>query len=231
MNRRAIVLIVLAAFFAVPASTQDKNHCKEFSITGELRAGEGFRREIGNELSFRIDPWKDSGGWEFEIGPTAPSPKEWDQYVYPLTPPYRFGGAREVNTGWGVTAQDAVRNHRQFWFLLSRDDAVVATSVIDNVLWPKSETDQMTALEKLASLPSGTGEFKVTNSQITPGTPVPGYSDCGNGQCGKIHWIRFRVALTVPASFVPAEDLQITPVQCPSPAKSALGRLVRLRPR
>ena len=230
MKRLAILPIIVAILFATALLGQDKRQCTQMVFGGEVNAGEKFTRDIGNSLNFRLDPLKGSAGWEFEIGPNSAAPNEWDQYVYVLTPPYRNSSAREVNTGWGVTAQDAVRRQRQFWFLISRKDAPAAVTAIDEVLWPKSEQEQTLALQKLASLPAGTGEFTILESKITPGTPVPGYSDCQHEQCGEIHWIKFRVTLTVPAGFIAGKDLQATSVQCPKSA-SPLSSLARPKSR
>ena len=206
---------LLVFFVATMFAQQQRDECSLITFGGELKSGSSFTREIGNGLTFRLDPWQDEGGWEFEIGPAAPKQGEWDQYVYVLTPPYRNSSAREVNTGWGITAQDAVARRRQFWFLLSRAEAPQAEAAIEKVLWPKSDQDEATALRLLAGLQRGSGEFKILDSHITRGTPVPGYSDCQEGKCGRIHWIKFQVTLVVPSSFMPAKGLQATPTRCP----------------
>ena len=219
-------LLFLATLVCVPAILAQQNEqCNQIKLAGTLKAGESFRREIGNGLTFRIDPWKESAGWEFEIGPTSPDPDEWDQYIYVLTPPYRSTSAREVNTGWGVTAQDVITVKREFWFLISRKDAPAASNAIDSVLWPKSEQAQKQALQELASLPAGAGKFKILDSKITPSTALGGESDCQDGRCGEIHWIQFQVALNVPASFLPAKDLEVHPVKCPNHSDSPLTQL------
>jgi hypothetical protein len=212
---KTVSWLVLLISFAVPVFAQSKE-CKQFVFGGELSAGETFARDIGNGLTFRMTPSRTPSGWEFEIGPTTPANGEWDQYVYTLTPPYRSSNAREVNTGWGTTAQDAVKWNREFWFLISRADAPAAAAALDSVLWPKSEKEQEGALRKLASFPAGKGDFSTLDSKITPGT------DCNAGHCGEIHWINFQITLVVPDSFQPATDLQVAPVQCP--ASSGLPR-------
>jgi hypothetical protein len=208
---KAIVpVLVVSTTFA-----QKTDKCTQIRFEGELSSGQKFRREIGNGLSFRIDPWEGNSGWEFEIGPGSPAPNEWDQYAYVLTPPYRNSNAQQVNTGWGVMAQDAVRKPRHFQFLISRADAPKARAAIEQVLWPKSEQQQQTALQELGQLQHGSGDFRILDSKITPGTPVPGYSNCEDGHCGEIHWIRIQVTLVVPRSFTPARGLQIAGARCP----------------
>jgi hypothetical protein len=164
-----------------------------------------------------LDPWDDDEGWEFEIGPTSKNPEnpnEWDQYVYLLTPPYRFASSRDVNTGWGTMAQDAVKGRHKFRFVLNREDAAKGAAAIDKALWPDSDPKQADALKILNSLPAGTGEFKILDSKITPGTPVPGYSNCEKGNCGQIHWIKFEVVLVVPRGFKTDPTLRREPAQC-----------------
>lgn len=217
-SARAFVVFLLLAVVQ-GAFAQEKKDCTEVVFGGEVKAGETFAREIGNELTFRLDPWKDSLGWEFEIGPTHAEPNEWDQYVYTLTPPYRFGSARDVNTGWGRLAQDAIRGSHDFWFLLLRSDSKKASAALSQVLWPKNESEQQAGLKQLGALAKGRGEFHILDSKITPGTPVPGYGNCERGHCGAIHWIKFQVKLTVPRGFKPAVDQTATPAACPDWSK------------
>ena len=78
-------LLVLAILLLLPCalSAQSKEKCIKFTFGGEVDAGDKFTRNIGSGLTFRLDPWDDEEGWEFEIGPTSKNPEdpnEWDQY-------------------------------------------------------------------------------------------------------------------------------------------------------
>jgi hypothetical protein len=202
---------------ATQAPTPPIERCQQVVFTGEIKAGEKFTREIGNGLSFRMDPWGKDGGWEFEIGPTTPEVSEWNQYVYTVTPPYRSSGARDINTGWGTLAQDAVGTHpRVFWFLVRRSDNAAATDALNKILWPKSDVDQKAGLDFLRSLPKGSGEFTIIDSRITRGTAVAYSGDPNPEHYGAIHWLKFQVKLVVPEDFRVASDLQPRPAQCPA---------------
>ncbi|HET9742731.1 MAG TPA: hypothetical protein VFQ00_08280 [Terriglobales bacterium] len=211
------MLRILAVFLVLAgtALAQRVEQCTQISFGGDLEAGDKFSQEIGSGLIFRIEPWADEAGWQFEIGPTESKAGDVDNYIGLLTPPYRDSNATQVNTGWGVTAQDAVKRPREFKFLLSEKQAPKAEAVLDQVLWPSSHHAMEKALDILAGFPYGTGEFKVLDSKITPGTPVPGYSNCEAGHCGQIQWIKFEVHLIVPQSFRPDTRLQTERVACP----------------
>jgi hypothetical protein len=208
-----VLILLSGALFA-----QSTDKCIKFGFGGEVDAGEKFTRNIGSGLTFRLDPWNDEEGWEFEIGPTSKDPEnpnEWDQYVYVLSPPYRFGGPRDINTGWGRPAQDAVKGEREFRFVITRSDASRAAAAIDKVLWPDSdEHGRENSLQILRSLPAGTGHFRVVDSKITPATIAPGHGGCDLGHCGQIHWIKFQIELVVPRSFALDPTLPATATRC-----------------
>lgn len=213
----ALLSLCTTATIAKTPPTQNAEACIKVVFSGAVNAGDGFRRAIGSGLTFRLDPWEDNEGWEFEIGPTAKNPEnpnEWDQYAYLLTPPYRFSSPRDINTGWGTMAQDAVKGGHEFRFALDRADAAKGAAAIEKVLWPDSDQAQAEAFKVLKSLAAGSGEFKVLDSKITPGTPVPGYSNCEDRQCGQIHWIKFEVVLVVPRSFKTDPSLRRDRAQC-----------------
>ena len=209
---RGLVVIWLVAT-AVCVFSEQRKDCWQIVLGGEVKDGEKFTREIGNDLSFRLDPWKDGEGWEFEIGPTHPERDEWNQYVYTLTPPYRSRNSRDVNTGWGTPAQEAVYGSREFWFMWRRDESKKAGDALQQVLWPKSDADQQAGLNQLGSLAKGRGEFHVVDSKVTP-APENDSHQCGQ-ECGAIHWIKFQASLVVPRTFKPAAGLDHSAVACP----------------
>jgi hypothetical protein len=205
-------LLTCALLFALSSVAQT---CNQVVFGGELHAGESFHQEFGGTLLFQIEP-VDETGWAFDISQTTTSPKSSPGgFIYPLTPPYRGRNAQQINTGWGTLAQDAAHvGSVDFQFLLNSPDLDRAYELLDSVLWPGKE-DFQTALEKLSALPHGWGTFTITTSNVVPGTPVPGYSDCARGNCGKIERIRFSVELTVPGSFRFGPNVKSSSVPCP----------------
>ncbi len=218
--KAALMTALIAASGAATAA-----QCRSFSIIGELAAGETFKRAISPELSFRLEPSRavDEGGWTFEIGPTVPraqlgAESEFKQYVYVLTPPYRFGNTRYVDTRYGTTAQDAVADTpRPFWFLARRADGAAASAALNLVLWPQQQDGaQDRGLAALAALPRGQGRFHILDSRITPGTAVSFSGDQRADAYGAIRWLKFRVDLIVPASFAVLAKLKPRTARCPA---------------
>lgn len=215
---------LMAVLLAVPGATTAAQ-CRSFSIAGELAAGETFTRAISPELSFRLEPSGavEGGGWTFEIGPMEPrtalgSQPEFSQYVYALTPPYRFGNTRHVDTSYGTNARDAVADTpRPFWFLVRRTDGEAASAALNQVLWPQQDDGaQDRGLAALAALPRGQGQFRILDSRIRPGTAISFSGDERADAYGAIHWLKFRVDLIVPASFAVLPKLKSRTGRCPA---------------
>jgi len=221
MSVKTALMAVSIAASGVASAAQ----CRSFSIAGEIAAGETFKHAIGAELSFQLEPSGavGEGGWTFEIGPTAQRMKadyqpEFSQYIYALTPPYRFGNTRYVDTSYGTNARDAVADTpRPFWFLVRRNDGEIASAALNQVLWPQQDdAAQDHGLAVLAALPRGQGRFYILDSRITPGTAVSFSGDERADAYGAIHWLKFRVDLIVPASFAVLPKLKPRRGRCPA---------------
>lgn len=120
-----------------------------------------------------------------------------------MTPPYRFGNTRHVDTSYGTNARDAVADTpRPFWFLVRRTDGDAASAALNQVLWPQQDDDaQDRGLAALAALPRGQGQFHILDARIRPGTAISFSGDERADAYGAIQWLKFRVDLIVPASF------------------------------
>jgi len=213
-----LLAFALTAMFCASPCLAAPTACQRISFTGEVKAQNSFRADVGAGLTFRIEPSGDVSGWQFEIGPTRSQPDEWDAYIYTLTPPWRGRHTTMLDTSYATPAQEAVatRSH-DFWFLLRQSDAAKAKAALDDVLWPKTDDAQDHALKRLGDFPMGTGELTVLSADIEPGSAASG-SSSEPESFGRIHRISFRVALTLPESFVPARNVSRETVPCPDPS-------------
>lgn len=217
---RCLACIFIVSLLAlVKVAAQGQPQCLQLAFTGEVKAGQTFTQEIGNELAFRVVPSDQQApdqGWYFEIGPTSPAVDEWDQYIYVVTPPYHFRHSRDISTDYGVPAQQAVGRYlHRFWFVLSRTEGSQAAAALNNDLSPQNQTDIDHAGELRRSLPKGRGGFLVVDSKITPGKLNPESGSCEPGSCGAMHWIKFHVTLVVPQTFKATSGLQKAIAPCP----------------
>lgn len=205
-----ISLMVSQPLFAAP-------QCRHFTFSGEVKGRSSFHRSMGMGLSFRVEPTTEEGGWAFEIGPTTPKKEEWDQYIYTLNPPWRGQHLTMLDTTYATLAQDVVAKQSiDFWFLLNRKDSSRASDAISQILWPSTDTAQDESLALLGSLPMGQGVFRITDSDVIPGTARP-EDDPAHAFFGAVLRIVFTVEFVVPPDFKPANGLHFDLVACPKP--------------
>lgn len=195
MKRVGIFWLVAFSLLSLNAAPQDRS----VSFTGEATEGQTFRKSIGHGLNFVLMPNSDGDtGWTLEITPQEkPNAPECEDYLGVVAPPYHFQNARYLDTEYGITAQEAVRNSpREFSFVLNCSDYKTESKRVDLAIYPstasKQEVDE--ALAKLGSSPLGKGRLWIEDSKLTPGHD----SDTG-GDLGAIHWIKFKVEIKFPA--------------------------------
>ncbi|MGD0458665.1 MAG: hypothetical protein ABSC21_13090 [Terriglobia bacterium] len=195
MRRVTILWLLFFTQSSLSAASQDRS----ITFSGEASEGQTFRKSIGNGLDFVLMPssgW--STGWTIEVSPQGkPSDPECNDFVWVVTPPYRFQNSRYLDTEYGIIAQEAVRRSpREFSFVMSCADFMMERRRVDRVLWPytysKQEVDD--ALAKLGESPLGKGRLWIEDSKITPG-----HESGSAEELGAIHWIKFRVEITFPA--------------------------------
>ncbi len=197
MRGTAILCLFFGTLSSLGGGLQD--HSTRFG--GEVSQGQTFRKGIGHGLDFVLMPSSEHSGWytgwTIKISPQGqPSDPDCDDFAWVVTPPYRFGNARHLDTQYGTTAQEAVRiSPREFSFVLNCTDLKTERGRVDRVLWPytysKEEVDEASA--KLGSSPLGTGQLWIKRFRITPGKK----SEVG-AELGAIHWIKFRVEIRFP---------------------------------
>ncbi len=190
---------IIASLLSLNAGAEDRT----IRFSGEVAQKLAFRKDIGHGLDFVLKPLNEKhygvlNGWTIEVEPQGKySDPECTDYLWVVTPPYRFWNHRYLSTEYGNTAQDVVAfSPREFSFVLNCDDYKIERQRVDRVLWPYtySKDDVDDSLAKLGTSPHGTGRLWIRDSKYTSGdkttNPV---------KPGEIHWIKFEVEIKFPA--------------------------------
>jgi hypothetical protein len=162
LSGRAWVLIL---FVCVSAPGWAGTHV----LTGRIRQGESYHEKINDRLMFKLVPNSvgNPPGWVITVAPTDLSRED---YVWVVTPPYRFWNPRYVDVSYGVSAKEAVGNSpRDFFYVTNEDDFKKAEQAVDILLWPYnySEKEVSQAREDLDAVRKSSGVFAITDSRIT----------------------------------------------------------------
>ena len=167
------------------------------SFYGEVAQGLEFRKNIGHGLDFALKPDSMGGGitgWTIRVTPhDKPPDPECADFLWVVTPPFRFMNARYLSTAYGFTAQEAVvMSPRDFNFVLNCDDYRAERQRVERVLWPANfaKEEVEAALAKLGTVRHGTGSLWIKDSKYTPGD-----KSASPAQYGEIHWIKFEVEI------------------------------------
>lgn len=163
------------------------------TFSGEVRRSEDYEHEIKSGLVFRLvashDPANE--GWQIEITPKTPEKDgRYRDWAWPLNPPYRGYNAQNVNVAYDFTAKEAVKYPRSFRFPLNDADAKRALELSEK-LESSTGPELDSAMKALSSFPSGTGEFKITDSRLTPSVP-------DKDKAARIEWLKFTVSISLP---------------------------------
>lgn len=174
-----------------------ENAPRTVHFAGELKGREVFAKEIGQHLVFRLNPAREPNisGWTIEIHPKNETSGEYTEFVYVVTPPYRFRNARYLDTSYGISAKEAVAwTPRTFYFVLDKDEYKLAGDALDKTLWPGNYSDDVVdaAGKVLEELTKGEGELRILDSKISEGK--------NEKESGKIDWLKFAVELKFPAA-------------------------------
>ncbi len=195
MRKLATWFLTFFALSTFGATSQGRS----ITFEGQAAEGQSYRKSIGPGLDFVLMPNQDwTTGWIIKILPDDNScDLSSGDFLSIATPPYHFQNMRYLDTQYGITAQEAVRNSpREFSFVLNCADFETESKWLDLVIYPyiasKQEVDD--ALSKLGSSPLGKGRLWIEDSKITPGHTSDRAEDLG-----AIHWIKFKVEVKFPA--------------------------------
>jgi hypothetical protein len=99
-------VLVLAAAVALLCSTSGLGQQYSASFSGEVRAGQAFRKKIGGGLVFVLNPMGEDG-WRIEVQPEAPCDDGAD-FTAPVTFPAHGCTAADLGPCGRVSAGEAV---------------------------------------------------------------------------------------------------------------------------
>lgn len=133
----------------------------EFS--GEVKAGESFKREISPDFYFFQKDGKQTKipiknkkfhtyflleptgyGWWMYI-----NSDKGDDFIYPFNLPYRFGSVQNFDGAYGDTTDSGEIREFDFVIDLTPDEIAVMDKAISSVLWPKTEEEHELGLATL----------------------------------------------------------------------------------
>jgi hypothetical protein len=169
--------------------------CRRETFRGRVVAEQHHEIAIAPGLVFRLEAVQrpeNPAGWTIRVTPPA-SPD--DDYSMVVTPPYRFANARYVDTGYGITAEQALAiTPREFVFVATADDYAAARRALEVVLWPYTFTDAEVeaASATLDALPQYPASFAIENG-LASGPTI-------DDPLGRIEWMEFRLDICVPAA-------------------------------
>ena len=192
--------------------------CTRAVVEGEVRAGQGFVKVIGNGLEVMLEPL--ASGWILRVLPVGVARPEHD-YAELASPPYRSVSPLLISTDFSFRAQDAVGwNPRHFRF--AADKAMFAELSEAYAEYRRTSVPSEAAMNKLAALVGRTpeGTVQLLDAHLVPGTgdqakmasavaahfsmtahSLERPADGKGTVLGAITWIRFRISLELPEGF------------------------------
>ncbi len=164
------LVLFLAAFLFCGAG--DRAFAEPLSFSGRVDKGERYEYPMENGLVFRLLPNSAGNppGWVITV---AKSDRSRDDYVWVVTPPYRFWNPRYIDISYGTSAREAAEiTPREFYFVTNEADYKTASESVDIILWPNNykKKEIHDANDKLSGVPRKKGVLTITNAELSPGT-------------------------------------------------------------
>lgn len=125
-------LCLLEGSTALAQGHKGKAQCNAVSLTVSLRGGEKYEKPIG-DLTLVMQPLGNNSGWYLEL-----QDEQRSDYIYPVSPPLRFGLRQHIGAGYGDNARMALSYSRKLNFLLNRSDYDHFRPFLEHALWPYS---------------------------------------------------------------------------------------------
>ncbi len=192
--------------------------CIRGVLEGEVRAGEGYVRPIGNGLEVMLEPL--ASGWILRVLPVD-GPRPAHDYAELATPPYQSVSALLISTDFSFRAQDAVGwNPREFRFAADGHSFAQLAEVYGE--YRRSSAPSGDVKGRLAELVSRAlqGRLEILDASLIPGTAdqaraaamvashfsttahrIEQPEDGRVTPLGKVTWMRFRIGLELPMGF------------------------------
>ncbi len=201
-------------------------------MEGEVRAGQGFRKDFGGGLELRMEPT--AAGWVVRVLPVAGGRPATMDYAGIATPPYRSVSPLLLSTDWGFRAQDAVGwNPRRFRYAANAGEFAAMEAAYQRVTGSShaSAGDEAALADLAGKAPEGV--LEIVDASLAPGTsdqtaaagllashfgttahriepPEGGRATA----LGRIGWIRFRVKLDLRGSVRVPPGVEVERYSC-----------------
>lgn len=170
MNKRIVLQVFLSVvvFLLIGVTA----FASPVTFSGRVEKGERFEYPLENGLVFRLLPNSAGNppGWIITVAKTDRSR---DDYVWVVTPPYRFWNPRYVDISYGTSAREASEiTPREFYFVTNENDYKTANEALDVILWPKNykKKEIEAAHNKLNAVQKRKGVFTIINADLSPGS-------------------------------------------------------------
>jgi len=161
-------------------------------FSGEVSAGEEFRKSINAELEFVLAP-----GWTITVVPKKPE-GDCQEFASVVNAPYRAHRDLYIDTTYGWTAEDEVSTTpREFRFVTNCADYRTEYERLSILMWPyyaPTPRSYDEALAKPGTSALGKGRLWITNSKITH------VGDTADNKAGTIEWMKFTVEIMLIAA-------------------------------
>jgi hypothetical protein len=197
------------------SGTSKPGTCFRGVVEGEVRAGSGFVRPIGNGLEVMLEPL--ASGWILRVMPMGGARPAHD-YAELATPPYQSVNPLLISTDFSFRAQDVVAwNPREFRF--AADSGTFHRMLTTYDEFARGSSGAEGELAALASK-SPDGSLQIVDAHFVPGTAdqakmaaavashlnatahtVEQPADGRATTLGRVTWMRFRISLELPVGF------------------------------
>jgi hypothetical protein len=163
----------------------------ELHFSGEVSHGQEFRKAIGRDLFFLLDPLDD--GWTISIFPATQCTTEGhDDFVAVATPPFFGSNPRFIDTS--NEEQSVHASPHEFQFVLAcksyrQEFEFVGAATAGNV----SQKASPKAIAKLGASAMGRGKLTILDSKVVKS----GKDEAGN-DLQQVDWLKFQVEMALP---------------------------------
>ena len=173
----------------VPGSETPVCSQRAICFSGEVSAGEEFRKALNADLEFVLKP-----GWNIAIVPKR-TEDNCDEFASVVNSPYRAHRDLYIDMSYGWTAEQEVSTSpREFRFVTNCADYRIENERLVIVLWPYTfaREQEEEASAKLGTSALGKGRLWITGSRISHAGDEP------DEKLGKIEWMKFSVEIRLP---------------------------------
>ena len=165
---------------------------KPLHLSGEVKAGQSFRKPIGRGLAFVLAG--DDDGWTIEVQPEIPRGESCRNYSTVIATPLRGYTSNDLNVSYGRSAEEAVKwTPREVGFVLDEAACKQEFQRASRLSWSYSypEAEVQDAQNKFGTSAGGKAVLRIVQSKVSPSGDLTKEGK----DLGKIDWIKFEVEI------------------------------------